>query len=77
MPCHNVCCTPCFKPLERDRFPTRLPKDQDGNVLMNEEDVHRFCVAMHSKAYQGVGIICSAPFNVNFAISRTYRGDLL
>jgi hypothetical protein len=43
-PCQRAWCAPCFKPLEGDRFPMRLPKDEDGNLLVNEEDTERFCV---------------------------------
>jgi hypothetical protein len=42
MPCHKARCAECYKVPKGSRFPIRLPKDEDGNVLVNDEDKTRF-----------------------------------
>jgi hypothetical protein len=42
MPCQKAWCASCYKIPEGSRFPKRLPKDEDVNVLVNEEDKNRF-----------------------------------
>jgi hypothetical protein len=41
-PCHEAWCGSYYTPLEGDRFLVRLPKDEEGNVLVSEEDKFRF-----------------------------------
>jgi hypothetical protein len=44
------------------------PSSEDGNLLVNEEDVDIFFVAKP-------GVICSVISNVNFFTSETFKGD--
>jgi hypothetical protein len=44
-PCQQTLCGGCYTPLKGDRFPVRLRKDEEGNLLVNEEDKLRFSVA--------------------------------
>jgi hypothetical protein len=43
-PCQKAWCGVCYTPLNGYRFPLRLPKDEEGNLLVNEEDKLRFDV---------------------------------
>jgi hypothetical protein len=40
-----VWCGDCYTPLKGDKFSVRFPKDEEGNLLVNEEDKLRFTVA--------------------------------
>jgi hypothetical protein len=42
MPCQKAWCASYYKVPEGSRFPIRLPKGEDGNVFVNEEDKTRF-----------------------------------
>jgi hypothetical protein len=66
-PYHKAWCASCFKPLEGDIFPTMLTNDEDGNVLVNEEDVEWFCVAT-----PGVHLFC--PFQCELCHFRNIQG---
>jgi hypothetical protein len=37
-----------FQTAKGDRFPVRLPKDEEGNLLVNKEDSERLVVAHQS-----------------------------
>jgi hypothetical protein len=41
-PFQKAWCGSCYTPLEGDRFPVRLPKDEEGNMLVSEEHKCRF-----------------------------------
>jgi hypothetical protein len=42
MPCQKAWCAECYKVPKWSRFPIRLPKDEDGSVIVNDEDKTRF-----------------------------------
>jgi hypothetical protein len=42
MPCQKAWCASCYKVPEGSRFPISFLKDEDGNVLVNEEDKTMF-----------------------------------
>jgi hypothetical protein len=42
--CQKVWCGECFQPLKGDRFLVRLPKYEEGKLLVNEEDRTRLGV---------------------------------
>jgi hypothetical protein len=42
MPCQKAWCASCYKVPEGSRLPIRVPKDEDGNELVIEEDRIRF-----------------------------------
>jgi hypothetical protein len=44
-PFQKARCGDCYTPLKGNHFPVRLPKDEEGNLLVNEEDKLRFAVA--------------------------------
>jgi hypothetical protein len=44
-PYQKAWCGECYTPLKGDRFLVRLTKDDEGNLLVNEEDTLRFAVA--------------------------------
>jgi hypothetical protein len=45
-PCHQKAwCVDCNTPFKGDRFLVRLPKNEEGNLLVNEEDKMWFAVA--------------------------------
>jgi hypothetical protein len=44
-PFQKAWCGDCYTPLKGDRFPVRLPKDEEGSLLVNEEEKLRFAVA--------------------------------
>jgi hypothetical protein len=44
-PCQQLWCGERFQPPNGDGPPVRLPKDEEGNILVNEEDRNRFGVA--------------------------------
>jgi hypothetical protein len=44
-PLQKAWCGDCYTPLKGYRLPVRLPKDEEGNLLVNEEDKLRFAVA--------------------------------
>jgi hypothetical protein len=41
-PCQKAWCGSCYTPLEGGRIQGRLPKDEEGNLLVSEEDKFRF-----------------------------------
>jgi hypothetical protein len=44
-PYQKAWCGDCYTPLKGVRFPVSLPKDEEGNLLVNEEDRLRLAVA--------------------------------
>jgi hypothetical protein len=44
-PCQKAWCGDCYTPLKGYRFPVKLRKDEEGYLLVNEEDKLRFAVA--------------------------------
>jgi hypothetical protein len=44
-PRQKAWCGDCYTPLKGGRFPVRLPKDEEGNLLVNEQDKLRLAVA--------------------------------
>jgi hypothetical protein len=44
-PCQKAWCGDCYTRLKGGRFPVRLPKDEEGNLLVNEEDKLYLAVA--------------------------------
>jgi hypothetical protein len=66
-PCQKAWCGDCYTPLKGDRFPVRLPKDEEGNLLLNEEDKLRFAVAR-----PGDHLFC--PFQCELCHIRTLQG---
>jgi hypothetical protein len=67
MPCQKVWCASCYKVPEGNRFPIRLPKDEDGNVLVNEEEKTRFL-----RARVGDHVLC--PFQCELCHFRNMQG---
>jgi hypothetical protein len=66
-PCQNAWCGNCYTPLEGDRFPVRLPKDEEGNLLVSEEDKYRF-----GEARSGDHLFC--PFQCKLCHLRNIQG---
>jgi hypothetical protein len=67
MPCQKAWCAECYKVPKGSRFPIRLPKDEDGNVLVNDEDKTRFLGAR-----VGDHVIC--PFQRDLCHFRNLQG---
>jgi hypothetical protein len=66
-PCQKAWCGDCYTPPKVDRFPVRLPKDGEGNLLVNEED--KLCFAV---ARQGDHLCC--PFKCELCHFRNIQG---
>jgi hypothetical protein len=63
-----VWCNEYFQPLKRDSFPVHLPKDEEGNLLVNEEDRNRYGVTSQVANFFDL-------FSVIFTTSGIYRAD--
>jgi hypothetical protein len=66
-PCQQAWCGECFQPLKGDRFPVRLPKYEEGKILVNEEDRNWFGVAR-----PGYHLFC--PFQCELCHFRNLQG---
>jgi hypothetical protein len=66
-PCQKAWYGDCYTPLKGYRFPVRLPKDEEGNLLANEEDKLRFAVAR-----PGDNLFC--PFQCELCHFRNIQG---
>jgi hypothetical protein len=69
MPCQKAWCAECYKVPKGSRFPIRLPKDKDRNVLVNDEDKTRLLGAR-------VGDHVVALFNVSCVIYGIFKVGL-
>jgi hypothetical protein len=63
-------CAECYKPSPEDRYPIRLPSDEEGQVMMGEEDDDRFEVAR-----PGDHLLC--PFQCELCLFRNIQGRSL
>lgn len=45
MECQQVWCGGCYRPLDVNEFPIARPTDEEGNIVLAEEDHDRFVVA--------------------------------
>jgi hypothetical protein len=61
--CQKAWCAECYKPSPEDRYPIRLPADEEGQVMMGEEDDDRFEVAQ-----PGDHLLC--PFQCELCLFR-------
>jgi hypothetical protein len=68
VPCQKAWCGNCYTPLEGGRFPMRLQKDDEGNMLVTEEDKLSF-------GFSRLWVIFCVPFKVHFIISGTFSLD--
>jgi hypothetical protein len=66
-PCQQAWCGGYYTPLKEDRFPVRFPKDEKGNLLVNEED--KLCFAV---ARPGYHLFC--PFQCELCHFRSIQG---
>jgi hypothetical protein len=66
-PCQKAWCRSCYTRLEGDRFPVRLPKDEEGIFLVSEEDKFRF-----GEARPGDHLFC--PFQCELCHFRNIQG---
>jgi hypothetical protein len=69
-PCQKAWSGDCYTPLKGGSFPVRLPKDEECNLLVNEEDKLRFDVAR-----PGDHLCC--PFQCELCHFRNIQGRLL
>jgi hypothetical protein len=67
MPCQKAWCASCYKVPEGSRFPIRLPKDEDRNVLVNQEDKTRVL-----RARVGDHVLC--PFQCELCHFKNLQG---
>jgi hypothetical protein len=65
--CQKAWCGSCYTPLKGDQFPVRLPKDEEGNMLVSEEDKFRF-----GEARPGDNLFC--PFQCELCHFRNIQG---
>jgi hypothetical protein len=66
-PCHKAWCGDCYIPLKGERSLARLPNDEEGSLLVNEEDKLRFAVAQ-----PGDHLFC--PFQCELCHFRNLQG---
>jgi hypothetical protein len=67
MPCQKAWCASWYMVPQGSRFPIRLPKEEDGNVFVNEEDKTRFF-----RARVGDHVLC--PFQCELCHFRNMQG---